>query len=67
MPRKFWIKKAISPGRKGALRARLREVGAMPKKAERIPREALEKAARGAWGPTTARRARLAITLRRFH
>lgn len=61
-----WIQGALRGSRKGVLRARMREVGLMAKGAERIPREALERAARGAFGPVTAKRARLAITLRRL-
>ncbi len=61
-----WIQSAMRKSHPGALRARMRELGLMGKRAERIPRDALEKAARGAFGPKTAKRARLAITMRGF-
>lgn len=65
--RQLWIKHALGKkGRKGALRERLVEVHAMAKSAERIPADALRRAAAGAFGPVTARRARLAKTLRKL-
>ena len=63
---KKWIQDALRSSKPGVLRARMRELGLMPKGAERIPRDALERAARGAFGPVTAKRARLALTMRRF-
>ena len=64
--RKFWIKSAIDLSKKGRLRERLREVGAIGKADKPIPVKVLNKAAAGLWGPTTARRARLARTLRKL-
>jgi len=58
-----WIGQAIK--RPGALRERLQELG-LAKPEGRLPLEALKKAATGAFGPQTARRARLALTLRRL-
>ena len=63
---KQWIQGAIRSSKRGILRQRMRELGLMKKGDERIPREALERAAKGEFGPQTARRARLALTLRRL-
>ena len=54
-----WIAGAIR--HPGALR---RTLGT--RKGERIPLATLERAAAGAYGPTTARRARLALKLRSY-
>ena len=60
-----WIGKALGKGKRGTLRARMRQVGALKGKGP-IPLDALKRAAKGAFGPVTAKRARLALTLRKF-
>ncbi len=59
----YWIQGAIR--REGALRQRMRELGFI-KSDEKIPVSALKRAAAGEFGPQTARRARLALTLRKL-
>jgi len=59
----YWIQGAIK--REGALRQRMRELGFV-KGDEKIPISALKRAAAGEFGPQTARRARLALTLRKL-
>lgn len=57
---KNWIQSAINPENKGSLRKALHA-----KKGEPIPAKKLEKAAHGKG--VTAKRARLAETLRKLH
>lgn len=59
MAKKKWISKALSKHRTGVLHERLK----VPK-GKRIPVAKLRKAATGSMGPKTAKRARLALTLR---
>lgn len=60
MARKLWIQKAIHPSKEGSLR---RALGA--KKGQPIPLGKLKAAAKKSG--LTGQRARLALTLRRFH
>lgn len=60
MPEKKWIGKAIK--HPGALH---RQLG-IPH-GEKIPEKALQAALRGNYGSLAARRARLAVTLKRMH
>jgi len=59
-----WIKGAIK--RPGALRSTLQGLGLVKPTQARIPMKVLREAARGDYGPQTARRARAAITFRSF-
>jgi hypothetical protein len=61
MAKEKWIQKAIDPKHKGSLRATL---GA--KKGKDIPEKKLKEAAKGEFGPKTAKRARLAETLKKL-
>jgi len=61
MSKEKWIQKAIKPENKGALRKTLGV-----KKGEKIPESKLKKAEHSK-NPTTAKRARLAETLKKLH
>lgn len=61
-PRK-WIQAAVK--HKGVLRKRLKELG-LVKGERKITITSLKKVATGAYGPKTAKRARLALTLRKL-
>lgn len=61
-----WIQSATKDSHKGALRERLQRLGFV-EPGKPIPADILSRAAKGEFGPVTARRARLAQTLRKVN
>lgn len=60
---KKWISEAVH--KTGALRSRLQDAG-LAKSGKRLSIASLKKAATGELGPQTAKRAKLALTMRGF-
>lgn len=59
--KKKWIQEALAGSKPGVLRRRLKV-----KTGETIPLKKLKRAAAGAYGPVTKKRAQLALTLRKL-